>query len=260
MANGDVRDLPSCAHVCHAQPLALLRLLICIPNRECSQISEEKKHPLHTLSSQPPTLPSHLPISHSDSYWNPRESLLSLPPPRRSHLCFLSLWLPSWLQKAMSRARQNEQMKKTEKGGIEMGGAEEEDECFCAAKRACNEESRKGKPERSWWLCVGVRMCKRDKVRQKLGKSGSSFVKPLPPPHHSLLGPSARLAPADPRVHAVAVPHPPTCRRAPELTVLQKSSQKLWMWVYTPEGSFLQETDRGRVMWMIIIIYFGYIL
>ena len=42
---------------------------------------KEKKlfPPIHSsLSSQPPTLPSHLPFSHSDSYWNPSEPPLSL--------------------------------------------------------------------------------------------------------------------------------------------------------------------------------------
>ncbi len=77
--------------ICLSCPVvgSLFYLLICIPNRECSQIREKRKKklipPIHSpLSSQPPTLPSHLPFSHSDSYWNPSEPPLSLslsPPP-----------------------------------------------------------------------------------------------------------------------------------------------------------------------------------
>lgn len=101
-------------------------LLICIPNRECSQIREKEKK----NSSLPYTLPSphnrlpclptsplptpHLPFSHSDSYWNPSEPPPAHPTPPLSFVFSLPL-IAKLARNAASRARENEQMKTIER-------------------------------------------------------------------------------------------------------------------------------------------------
>lgn len=124
----------------------------------------KKNPPSLTLSSQPPTLPYHLPFSHSDSYWNPCAAPSHPKPPSLSALiCVFSPFDcqrmgPDW----------NEQIKTIE--GWAQGWRQE--------RKRCRRRRRRRKD------CAGKCTRNEDAVKAVLGRrSGRLLVKPLSPPH-----------------------------------------------------------------------------